>query len=93
MPKIHVKRPTTITENAPTTGKDHVDKFDITSTKNLVETSDSPQVKAIAPVKACVPPISFLQRLQKHKLDKPFQKFLNVFKKLHVSISFAETVA
>ncbi|XP_017970452.1 PREDICTED: uncharacterized protein LOC108660700 [Theobroma cacao] len=34
----------------------------------------------------------FPQRLQKQKLEKQFQKFLNVFKKLHINIPFAESL-
>ncbi|XP_017972503.1 PREDICTED: uncharacterized protein LOC108661129 [Theobroma cacao] len=41
---------------------------------------------------ATLPPPPFPQRLQKQKLDKHFQKFLKVFKKLHMNISFAEAL-
>ncbi|WRX22570.1 Reverse transcriptase/retrotransposon-derived protein [Theobroma cacao] len=34
----------------------------------------------------------FSQKLQKKKLEKQFQKFLDVFKKLHINISFAATL-
>lgn len=53
----------------------------------------SPRVKTSIPVKAYVSPISFPQRLQKHKLDKQVQKFFDVFKKLHINIPFAEALA
>ncbi|XP_062118769.1 uncharacterized protein LOC133832440 [Humulus lupulus] len=36
--------------------------------------------------------IPYPQRLHKHNLDKQFAKFLEVFKKLHISISFAEAL-
>ncbi|XP_062080901.1 uncharacterized protein LOC133785699 [Humulus lupulus] len=47
-----------------------------------------------------VPPVSiehhvripYPQRLHKHNLDKQFAKFLEVFKKLHINISFAEAL-
>ncbi|XP_022846278.1 uncharacterized protein LOC111369022 [Olea europaea var. sylvestris] len=93
LPEIHVKRPVTITEKAPTTGEEQVDKLDKTTEENQIESSGSPRVKTSTPVKAYVPPISFPQKLQKHKLDKQFQKFLDVFKKLHINISFAEALA
>ena len=32
------------------------------------------------------PPIPYSQRLKKHKLDKQFTKFMEVFKKLHINI-------
>ena len=35
------------------------------------------------------PPIPNPQRLKKHKLDKHFTKFMEVFKKLHINIPFA----
>ncbi|XP_017970451.1 PREDICTED: uncharacterized protein LOC108660699 [Theobroma cacao] len=38
------------------------------------------------------PPPPFPQRLQRQKLEKQFQKFINVFKKLHINIPFAETL-
>lgn len=44
-------------------------------------------------VKPYVPPIPFPQRLRKHKLDKQFEKFLEVFKKLHINIPFAEALS
>ncbi|XP_022843250.1 uncharacterized protein LOC111366787 [Olea europaea var. sylvestris] len=93
-PKEQVKAITTptIIENVPTTGEKQVDESDKV-TETQVELSDSPQVKATTPVKAYMPPISFSQRLQKHKLDKQFQKFLDMFKKLHINIPFAETLA
>ncbi|XP_022855324.1 uncharacterized protein LOC111376589 [Olea europaea var. sylvestris] len=93
LPEIHVKRPATVIEKAPIMGEEQVDESDKASEENQVESSDSPQVKATAPVKAYVPPIPFPQRLQKHKLDKQFQKFLDVFKKLHINIPFAEALA
>ena len=39
-----------------------------------------------------IPPLPFPQRFQKQKLDKQFSKFLEVFKKLHINIPFAEAL-
>ncbi|KAL5550767.1 hypothetical protein UlMin_000943 [Ulmus minor] len=36
------------------------------------------------------PPIPYPQRLNKKKLDNQFDKFLEIFKKLHINIPFAE---
>ncbi|XP_062100367.1 uncharacterized protein LOC133806262 [Humulus lupulus] len=36
--------------------------------------------------------IPYPQRLRKHNLDKQFAKFLEVFKKLHINISFTEAL-
>ncbi|MGI4673514.1 hypothetical protein ACR2XN_29025, partial [Klebsiella pneumoniae] len=37
-------------------------------------------------------PPPYPKRLQKQKLDKQFAKFLEVFKKLHINIPFAEAL-
>ena len=37
-------------------------------------------------------PVSYPQRLKKHKLDKQFTKFMDVFKKLHINIPFADAL-
>ena len=37
-------------------------------------------------------PILYPQRLKKSKLDKQFTKFLEVFKKLHINIPFADAL-
>lgn len=40
-----------------------------------------------------VPPVPFLQRLQKAREANQFLKFLEVFKKLHINIPFADALA
>ena len=37
-------------------------------------------------------PIPYPQRLKKNKLDKQFTKFMEVFKKLHINIPFADVL-
>ena len=37
-------------------------------------------------------PIPYPQRLKKHKLDKQFTKFMDVFKKLHINIPFVDAL-
>ena len=37
-------------------------------------------------------PIPYPQRLKKNKLDKKFTKFMEVFKKLHINIPFADAL-
>ena len=37
-------------------------------------------------------PFPYPQRLKKHKLDKQFTKFMEVFKKLHINIPFADAL-
>ena len=42
--------------------------------------------------KQIYPPPPFPKRLQKKNLDKQFEKFLEVFKKLHINIPFTEAL-
>ena len=39
-----------------------------------------------------ITPIPYPQRLKKHKLDKQFTKFMEVFKKLHINIPFVDAL-
>ena len=39
-----------------------------------------------------IAPIPYSHRLKKHKLDKQFTKFMEVFKKLHINIPFADAL-
>ena len=39
-----------------------------------------------------ITPIPYKQRLKKHKLDKQFTKFMEVFKKLHINIPFFDAL-
>lgn len=39
-----------------------------------------------------VPPIPYPWRFHKQKLDKEFSKFLDIFKKLHINIPFADAL-
>ncbi|XP_052175408.1 uncharacterized protein LOC127790153 [Diospyros lotus] len=83
--EIHVKRPSVAKENG--------------TTKETTDQDDEPGVVArkvkvaLLLVKPYVPPIPFPQRLRKHKLDKQFEKFLEVFKKLHINIPFVDALA
>ena len=52
-----------------------------------------PKVKADLKVKAYKSRIPFPARLVQHKLDNEFSKFLDVFKKLHINICFADAIA
>ncbi|XP_050156237.1 uncharacterized protein LOC126630147 [Malus sylvestris] len=46
----------------------------------------------VQPVKPYVPPIPFPQRLKKNMLDEKYFKFLEMFKKLEINISFADAL-
>ncbi|XP_052206778.1 uncharacterized protein LOC127811105 [Diospyros lotus] len=64
------------------------------ATENKEPEDIAEQEKVVSsPIKPYVPPIPFPQKLRKHKLDKQFEKFLEVFKKLHINIPFAEALS
>ena len=48
--------------------------------------------KSIPKVKAYKPKVLFPSKLMQHNLDKQFSKFLEVFKKLHINIPFADAL-
>ncbi|KAL2498444.1 Uncharacterized protein Adt_23994 [Abeliophyllum distichum] len=83
----------TSTEQTPSINEEQVDQskapYDASQEKDL----DTPHTKTTPHVKGYIPPIPFLQRLKKHKFDKQFEKFLEVFKKLQINIPFADTLA
>ncbi|XP_063942363.1 uncharacterized protein LOC135150149 [Daucus carota subsp. sativus] len=56
------------------------------------DSAEKSSPKADIGVKQVYPPPPFPKRLQKHKLDKQFAKFLEVFKKLQINIPFAEAL-
>ena len=53
------------------------------SVENTTEAKDNPQLIALIP---------YPQLLKNHKLDKQFTKFMEVFKKLHINIPFADAL-
>ncbi|XP_022856557.1 uncharacterized protein LOC111377667 [Olea europaea var. sylvestris] len=90
--KIHVKRPDRkdkeiIDEEAGTKAESEQ------PTNEEDKRKETSTVRAPSPVKAYVPPIPFSQRLQRKKLDKQFAKFVEIFKKLHINILFADAIA
>ncbi|XP_063937996.1 uncharacterized protein LOC135147890 [Daucus carota subsp. sativus] len=56
------------------------------------ESAEKSSPKIDIGVNQVYPPPPFPKRLQKHKLDKQFAKFLEVFKKLQINIPFAEAL-
>ncbi|XP_063946126.1 uncharacterized protein LOC135151541 [Daucus carota subsp. sativus] len=56
------------------------------------ESAKKSSPKADIGVKLVYPPPPFPKRLQKHKLDKQFAKFLEVFKKLQINKPFVEAL-
>ncbi|XP_074356161.1 uncharacterized protein LOC141695851 [Apium graveolens] len=43
--------------------------------------------------KPYIPPINFPQRLKNYKLEKQYEKFLKMFREIHISIPFADALA
>ncbi|KAL2491673.1 Uncharacterized protein Adt_27301 [Abeliophyllum distichum] len=86
LPEIHVKRSGVDKETASS-------KERATTSEKAVEKEKEDSLPEYIPPPAYVPPILFPQRLQKHKLDKQFEKFLEVFKKLQINIPFADALA
>ncbi|KAL5549438.1 hypothetical protein UlMin_004669 [Ulmus minor] len=60
------------------------------STSQDVQSSPTSQDVQSSPNAKYEPPIPYPQRLIKKKLDNQFDKFLEIFKKLHINIPFAE---
>ena len=64
--------------------------------KAVQETPKEDDIESSKPapkVKAYKPKVPFPVRLKQHALDKQFAKFLEVFKKLHINILFADALA
>ncbi|XP_022874283.1 uncharacterized protein LOC111393120 [Olea europaea var. sylvestris] len=92
LPEIHVKRPDR--KDKEVMGKKIGTKAESEQPTNEEDKmKETPTVRAPNPVKDYVPPISFSQTLQRKKLDKQFAKFVKIFKKLHINISFADEIA
>ncbi|XP_017227876.2 uncharacterized protein LOC108203452 [Daucus carota subsp. sativus] len=60
-----------------------------------VEIVDDPKddIAPKAHVKQYVPPIPYPQRLTNRKLEKQYEKFLKMFREIHISIPFADALA
>ena len=57
------------------------------------DSEPEPEPVKTALVKPYVPPILFPRRLRKQNTDKQFSQFVNMFKKLHINILFADALA
>ena len=80
-------QPTTKESSLPTE-KTHSDTQEEQNIQATVE--PKPTTSTTSP--PYVPPIPFPQRLKKKNLDRQFSKFLEVFKKLHINIPFADAL-
>ncbi|XP_017970395.1 PREDICTED: uncharacterized protein LOC108660654 [Theobroma cacao] len=81
-----------VNEKVVETENEHVDNERICEKESEVEQKEKVKAKNQGVSQVIHPPPPFPQRLQKQKLEKQFQKFINVFKKLHINIPFAEAL-
>ncbi|XP_017974490.1 PREDICTED: uncharacterized protein LOC108661568 [Theobroma cacao] len=82
-----------VNEKSIESSKEHVDDDKAIVEKEVeVEKTDNGQAKNQGDSQATYLTPPFPQRLKKQKIDKQFEKFLNVFKKVHINISFAEAL-
>lgn len=91
LPEIIMVRSKAQTGKTPIEENGLVQKLSVNIEISKESELESSASKVPTPVKAYVPYIPFSQRLQKHKLDAKFSKFLEVFKKPH--ITFANALA
>ncbi|XP_022841845.1 uncharacterized protein LOC111365521 [Olea europaea var. sylvestris] len=92
LPEIHVKRPDR-KDNEVMDEEVGIEAESEQPTNEEDKRKETPTVRAPSPVKAYVPPIPFPQRLQRKKLDTQFTKFVEICKKMHINIPFADTIA
>ncbi|WRX21023.1 Aspartic peptidase [Theobroma cacao] len=82
-----------VNEKSIESSKKHVDDDKAIVEKEVeVKKTDNGQAKNQGNFKENYPPPPFPQRLKKQKLDKQFEKFLNVYKKFHINILFAKAL-
>ncbi|XP_074377249.1 uncharacterized protein LOC141718763 [Apium graveolens] len=64
--------------------------------ENSEKVDDEKKIEEVAlksPSKPYVPPIPFPQRLHNRQLEKQYEKFLQIFRQLHINIPFADVLA
>ncbi|XP_022877064.1 uncharacterized protein LOC111395314 [Olea europaea var. sylvestris] len=92
LPNIHVKRSVASKELAPISDDEIVEQTERTTGDVAKKNSNTSRGTATNFINPHEPPIPFPQRLKKHKLDQQYSKFLEVLKKLHINIPFAEVL-
>ncbi|XP_017982327.1 PREDICTED: uncharacterized protein LOC108663249 [Theobroma cacao] len=81
-----------VNEKAVEPETEHVDKEGMCEKESEIKQKEDDKAENQRTSQVIHSPPPFPQRLQKQKLEKQFQKFLNVFKKLHINIPFAEAL-
>ncbi|XP_050254823.1 uncharacterized protein LOC126700654 [Quercus robur] len=90
------RTPSKETESTPTTpnngqSKNKVEEKEIVD-DTLRETDMPPSISFPDNPPILSTPLPYPQRFQKQKLDKQFSKFLDIFKKIHINIPFADAL-
>ena len=70
----------------------HNDKIEREHPQEKKYVREETEAKDQPPTTEPTAPISYPQRLKKNKMDKQFLKFMEVFKKLHINILFADAL-
>lgn len=92
LPKRHVERPSVNNETTPSTKEEIVQQDEQTRESTPNESSETSWDKATIPVNPYEPPIPFSQRLRKYRMEQQYKKFLEIFKKLHINITFIDAL-
>ena len=90
------RSPSKETKSTPTTpnngqSKNKVEEEEIVDDA-LRETNMPPSISFPENPHILSTPLPYPQRFQKQKLDKKFSKFLDILKKIHINIPFADTL-
>ena len=72
--------------------KDHMQGEQPQEEKSVERSDERKETEKQAVTAEPSAPVPYPQRLRKNKLDKQFSKFMEVFKKLHINIPFADAL-
>ena len=59
-----------------------------TGKENVVD-----KIESTSKTNVAIPPVPFSQRFKQNQLHKEFEKFVKIFKQLHINISFADAIS
>ena len=81
-----------LSSNKKTKGKEEIEAEKEEKNRQLEQLKRSNDQKKKEGVPAYTPAVPFPQRLQKSRREEQFSKFLDIFKKIEINISFAEVI-
>ena len=88
LPEVEVVKP----DKKVLSKEDELVEAEVEISEKVVEQQEE-EIAPKTPVKTYVPPIPFPQRLHNRKLEKQYEKFLKIFRQLHINIPFADALA